>query len=102
MNNRQYDAAYRNTLKSRISKADDTTSARLLEMFESHKIELKQNNNGFFIDLNALSDALISEIVKILEMQDKAAPFLIFNYKKYDTDKEEAINAKIKRISRYF
>tara|TARA_E500000178_G_C16312095_1_gene440994 strand:- start:125 stop:415 length:291 start_codon:yes stop_codon:yes gene_type:complete len=59
-----------NLLKNICEKIDKLSKEKhiaILKIFKKDKINITENNNGCFINMNEVSDSILNEIIKYLE-----------------------------------
>ena len=54
-------------LRNQIESLDKIHHIKILKIIKENKIKFSENRNGIFINMNALNDKTILEIVKMLD-----------------------------------
>ena len=58
-------------IKEKIESLDDNEHREILKIIKKYKCKFTENNNGIFINMNKLSDSVISEIEAFLEFSNE-------------------------------
>jgi hypothetical protein len=65
---RKYNYKFRQILNDKIKNANDNKKKEILKIIvkNQNKINITENSNGYFVNLNSLDDDIIEEINQIL------------------------------------
>jgi hypothetical protein len=65
---RKYNYKFRQILNDKIKNANDDKKKEILKIIvkNQNKINITENSNGYFVNLNSLDDDIIEEINQIL------------------------------------